>query len=77
MEVEDGEVGGVGCSQLAAVDGVNDGASVVQLDARAHAIAAARPPTHTHTHSRTKAQEVVIHQTRKSMAAGILCIHEV
>lgn len=44
MQAEDGRCSGLGGGQLSAVDGVDDGARVAQLDARAHAIAPASPP---------------------------------
>jgi hypothetical protein len=44
MQAEDGRCGGLGGGQLSAVDGVDDGARVAQLDARAHAIAPTSPP---------------------------------
>ena len=44
VQVKDGRGGRLGGGQLAGVDGVDDRARVAQLDARAHAVAPARPP---------------------------------
>lgn len=63
MQAEDGGGGRLGGIQLSAVDGIDDGARVAQLDARTHTIAPTCPPARSHALTQSAPAAILIPQT--------------
>lgn len=69
MKAEDGGGGGLGRIQLAAVDGIDNGTCVAQLDSRAHTVAPTCPPACSHAMTQSTSTCILVPQTAQKTKA--------